>query len=215
VKETASIADQKGGLGMASDMNVRNLPALCILAAAIIFGSFLVFKQILAVQRARIELAQENAKKQPPPQAVVPAQSIIKKPETLKVEEIKRDVESADLLETYDKEDNKPGLIQIFRMGEQLLQKKVEGVEYVKAVLFRLQVGAARILADVTLYNDTGVPVTPRFQIILFNQKGRYIGRDTVLYITDELVAGEKKTETLSFSANPAGVAYFEVRKLD
>ncbi len=103
----------------------------------------------------------------------------------------------------------------MFRVGQRLLQKKVEGVEYVKAVLFRTQVGTGRVLADVALHNDSAVPVTPRFQLMLFNAKAKFLCRDTILYITEDLAPGEKKIETMSLPRGPRDVAFYEIRQLD
>ena len=59
------------------------------------------------------------------------------------------------------------------------------------------------------------VPVTPRFQLMLFNAKGRFLCRDTILYITEDLAPGEKKIETMSLPRAPRDVAFYEIRQLD
>lgn len=194
--------------------NEKNIYGLCILAAAIFLGAFLVFRQMIALQRAKVELAVENARKAPPPAPLIPAAQANK--ETMKrIVEIPREVESKDMLEAYEQEDKRPGLLQVFRMGEQLPQKRVEGVEYVKSVMFRRQVGTGRVLADASLANESSAPVSPRFEIRLFNAKGKFLCRDTVLYIAEELPPAEKKIETLSLAHGPEGVAFYEVRKLE
>lgn len=200
---------------MNDELGNRNFLGLCMVAAAVILGSFLVFRQIVALQRSRVEAAALSARNAPPPVALLAGAAAAPTPAPKKIVEAQREIEQTDKLEAYEKEELKPGLIQVFHIGKQLPQKKVEGVEYVKAVLFRSQVGTGRILADVALMNDTGVPVTPRFQLMLFNAKGRFLCRDTVLYITEELASGDKKIETMSLSHGPAGVQYYEFRRLD
>ncbi len=200
---------------MNDESSSKNLYGLCILAAAIVLGLFLVFRQIVALQRTRIEIAAKAAQNAPTPAPLSVDKAVTLKDETKKIVETQREIEDQDKLEAYEKEESRPGLIQVFRIGQQLPQKKVEGVEFVKAVLFRTQMGTGKVLADVALLNDTGIPVTPRFQLMLFNAKGKFLCRDTVLYITEELAPGDKKMETMSLAHGPAGVAYYEFRKLD
>lgn len=196
---------------MDDELNSRNLLGLCVLAAAIVLGVFLVLRQVAALQRTRVEAAMQKAAQRPTP---IPL-SATGKPGTKKLVEMQREIEDQDTLEAYEKEERLPGLLQIFRIGQQLPQKKVEGVEFVKTVLFRTQVGTGRVLADILLYNDSAVPVTPRFQLMLFNAKARFLCRDTILYITEELAPGEKKVETMSLPRGPREVAYYEFRKLE
>lgn len=200
---------------MNEEFNSRNFLGLCILAAAVVCGVFLVFRQIVAVQRTRVEASVKIAQNAPPMVPLTAEKAAVAQDATRKVVETQREVEDEDKLEAYEREERRPGLIQVFSVGRQLAQKKVEGVEFVKAVLFRSQVGTGRVLADVALFNDSAVPVTPRFQLMLFNAKGRFLCRDTVLYITEELAPGDKKIETMSLSHGPTGVAYYEFRKLD
>jgi hypothetical protein len=200
---------------MNDELSSRNLFGLCILAAAIVLGLFLVFRQIVSLQRARVEASVKLTQGAPTPAPLSADKALALKGEKKMIVEVQREIEEQDKLEAYEKEERRPGLIQVFRIGQQLPQKKVEGVEFVKNVLFRSQVGTGRVLADVALMNDTGVPVTPRFQLILFNAKGKFLCRDTVLYITEELAPGDKKVETMSLAHGPTGVAYYEFRKLD
>lgn len=200
---------------MSDELNGGKFLGLCIAAAAVILGSFLVLRQVIALQRARIEEAARVEATAPAPFPLKEGTPPAARQENRNIVEVQREVDDSDKLEAYEKEERRPGLIQIFELGKQLPQKKVEGVEFVKAVLFRSQLGAGRILADVALVNDTGLPVTPRFQLMLFNAKGKFICRDTVLYITEELAPGDKKIETMSLPHSPVGVQYYEFRKLD
>ncbi|HOE26631.1 MAG TPA: hypothetical protein PK696_02920 [bacterium] len=189
----------------------KNLFGAYLLIAAVVLGLFLVLRQIAVFQQARVNASMQKAahKAAPIPLSTTP------KPAIKKIVETERQIEDQDILEAYEKEERRPGLLQLFSVGERLLQKKVEGVEYVKAVLFRTQAGTGRILADVALHNDSAVPVTPRFQLMLFNAKGRFLCRDTILYITEDLAPGEKKIETMSLPRAPRDVAFYEIRQLD
>lgn len=200
---------------MENNESGKNIFGLCIFAAAIVLGVFLVFRQIIAVQRVRIEQAVALAQKAPPPIPLVPGAAVSPADVPRKVVEMPREIEKKDILEEYEQEDKKPRLLQIFRMGEALAQPEVEGVEYVREVTFRRQVGTGRVLADVIMMNDSGAPVTPRFQIMLFNSKTRFLCRDTMLSIKEELPPGEKKTVTLSFPHGPESIAFYEVRRLE
>jgi hypothetical protein len=200
---------------MNDELNSRNLFGLCIFAAAIVLGLFLVFRQIVALERTRVEVSMRSIQAAPAPAPLSVDKAVAIKNEPRKIVDTQRDIEDQDKLEAYEKEERRPGLIQVFHIGQQLAQKKVEGVEFVRSVLFRSQVGTGRVLADVALVNNTGVPVTPRFQLMLFNAKGRFMCRDTILYITEELAPGDKKIETMSLPHGPEGVAYYEFRKLD
>ncbi len=200
---------------MVKGIEMKHLQALCIVAAAIILGVFLVFRQIIAFQEEQIKTAGSRVKAALAPISLVEEISAVKGEQSKDLTLIAREVEAEDLLEGYEREDKRPGLLQVFRMGEAISQKKVEEIEYVDAVKFRRQVGSGRVLADVLLFNDSSKPVTPRFQIMLFNEKGKFITRDTVLYITEDLPPGDKKSETMSFRRGHKGVGYFEVRKLD
>ena len=201
---------------MSNGIEMKNIQVFGIIAAAIILGVFLVFRQILVLQEKNIEIARAQRKEAPAPISLVEEISAGKKEEPKDITLIAKEIETQDLLGQYEKEDRRPNLIQPFRMGEAIPQKKVEGVEYISAVKFRRQVGTGRVLADVLLYNDSSTAVTPRFQILLFDEKGKFIDRDTVLYITEDLEPGEKKTETMSFRrGRRKGIRYFEVRQLD
>jgi hypothetical protein len=193
---------------MTKGTNGKNILGLCIFAAAIFLGAALVLRQIIAVQKAKVELAIERASAAPSP---VP----LKMEATVKLETIPREPEGEDDLQKYEGEKIEPGLLQIFSMGEMLPQRKVVGVEYVQSVKFRREVGAGRVLADVFLFNDSSEPVKPRFRLMLFNAKARYLGGDTVYYVKDEISPGEKKIETLKLPHGPVGVAFYEVRKID
>ena len=96
-----------------------------------------------------------------------------------------------------------------------LPQREVVGVEYVQSVKFRREADTGRMLADAFLYNDSSKPVRPKFRLMLFNAKARYMGGDTVFYVKDEILPGEKKIETLKLPHGPGGVAFYEVRKID
>ncbi|MDD5556924.1 MAG: hypothetical protein PHN82_06715 [bacterium] len=200
---------------MAGDLRVKNMQLLCIVAAAVILGSFLVFRQVFAIQREKVLYNIERMREIPSPQPLTVAAAAPAREETRKIVEVTRDLDSVNILEEYEKEERRPELLQIFRLGSPLPQRKVEGVEYVKTVFFRQQIGTRRVLADISMHNDSGVPVSPRFQVMLFSQKGRFVSRDTVLYITDEIIPGEKRNETLSFPVSPERVGFFEVRRLD
>jgi hypothetical protein len=197
---------------MVNDIKNKNIFGLCILAAAIFFGALLVYSQLLAVKREKIEIASAQVESVPSPV------SLTRESHTegvVKITPIPREPESQDILQDYEREQMKPGLLQIFRMGEVLPQKKVEGVEYVQAVKFRRQVGTGRVLADVSIVNDSSKSVRPKFQIMLFNAHARFLARDTMLFITEELLPGQKKVETLSLPHGPEGVVFYEIRQLD
>jgi len=126
---------------MNDELSSRNLFGLCILAAAIVLGLFLVFRQIVALQRTRIEISAKAVQNAPTPAPLSVDKAVAIKGETKKIVETQREIDDQDKLEAYEKEELRPGLIQVFHIGQQLPQKKVEGVEFVKTVLFRSQVG--------------------------------------------------------------------------
>ncbi len=190
---------------MTKGTNGKNILGLCIFAAAIFLGAALVLRQLVAVQRAKVEFAARAA----------PSPVPLKMEATVKLKAIPRQPEGEDDLQEYEGEKIEPGLLQIFSMGKMLPQRKVVGVEYVQSVKFRKEMDAGRMLADVFLFNDSSESVKPRFRLMLFNAKARYLGGDTAYYVKDEISPGEKKIETLKLPHGPVGVAFYEVRKID
>jgi hypothetical protein len=197
---------------MADKIEKGNILGLCVIAAAIFLGAFLVIRQIIALQQSKTELAGERAADAPTPNPLK-KQDVVK---TVQITPVPREPDSTDAPEQHGANDNiRPGYLQVLLMGEFLPQQKHEGIEYVKAVKFQSRKGAGGVMAEVVLFNDSPRPVRPRFQVMLYNNKADYLCRDTMLYITEELPPGDTKVETLSLPHGPGGAAFFEIRDLE
>lgn len=200
-------------------MNSSVMMGIAILVSAILISVVFGFRSIVNSQNAvmRQELAALKARlKQSGVSDYIREISLVDEQEK---EDVPLEISEKTVIETdferYVRKSKQPDLFQYFRSGEPIYQKNIEGLEYIDQITFEYQPRKNIVTADIFLRNDTSKRTLPKFQILLFDSDGNFIGEESVLYISDFLSPNDTKLESVKFKVGGRSPNFFEVKELE